>query len=364
MKQLFTMDIKNYHPSDMHRCRPSARAVIYTEPDRLAMVYSRTYGYYKFPGGGIRPDEDRKEALAREVQEETGLCIKKETIQEYGSVLRLQKSMKQPDCVFEQENDYYTCAVEPDRKAQNLDDYEQESGFELQYVRPRDAAAANKACVTKDDFDLVMIARDTQVLERLEKKTPEPSIAMADFLLREAAKCNPGAWETHSRYVAEAAKRIAERCPGLDAQRAYTCGLLHDIGRKFGVSHLAHVYDGYHYLMELGYSNAARTALSHSFNLKDLKDYIGNIDIPASAQEELRMLLAEMEYDDYDLLIQLCDSIAKSDGIVSLEERMLDVKSRYGCYPQEKWDKNVQLKNYFEEKMQESLSFLMHPSIS
>lgn len=38
------------------------------------------------------------------------------------------------------------------------------------------------------------------------------------------------------------------------------------------------------------------------------------------------MLLANIEYDDYDCLIQLCDAIAKDDGIVSLEERMNDVK--------------------------------------
>lgn len=30
---------------------------------------------------------------------------------------------------------------------------------------------------------------------------------------------------------------------------------------------------------------------------------------------------------------------------------MGDVKIRYGRYPQEKWDKNIGLKAYFEEKM-------------
>ena len=28
-----------------------------------------------------------------------------------------------------------------------------------------------------------------------------------------------------------------------------------------------------------------------------------------------------------------------------------DVKARYGMYPQQKWDKNLWLKGYFEEKM-------------
>nr|WP_288723981.1 hypothetical protein [uncultured Sellimonas sp.] len=66
-------------------------------------------------------------------------------------------------------------------------------------------------------------------------------------------------------------------------------------------------------------------------------------------------MLETMEYDDYDYLIQLCDSIAVADGIVTLEERMNDVKSRYGYYPQEKWDRNMELKQYFEEKMGKEL---------
>lgn len=180
-------------------------------------------------------------------------------------------------------------------------------------------------------------------------------IPTAEKILNEAVQWNPGPWEQHSKYVAEAAKKIAEHCDGLNPDRAYVCGLLHDIGRKFGVGHLAHVYDGYQYLMELGYPEIARTALSHSFNFGRIEDYIGNFDIAEEQQEELRKCLTEMSFDDYDYLIQLCDAIAKADGIVPLEERMNDVKSRYGNYPQEKWDRNMDLKKYFERKMGKDL---------
>ena len=54
--------------------------------------------------------------------------------------------------------------------------------------------------------------------------------------------------------------------------------------------------------------------------------------------------------DDYDKLIQLCDALAGSEGVLNIEERMLDVKSRYGFYPQAKWDSNMNLKHYFEQK--------------
>ena len=33
-----------------------------------------------------------------------------------------------------------------------------------------------------------------------------------------------------------------------------------------------------------------------------------------------------------------------------MEERMGDVKRRYGGYPKEKWDKNLSLRKHFEEK--------------
>ena len=61
--------------------------------------------------------------------------------------------------------------------------------------------------------------------------------------------------------------------------------------------------------------------------------------------------LKSIEMNDYDRLIQLCDSLAGSEKILNIEERMADVKRRYGQYPQEKWNKNLQLKQYFENKI-------------
>ena len=86
-----------------------------------------------------------------------------------------------------------------------------------------------------------------------------PSRERAEEILREAAKCNPGVWENHSFLTALCAERIAAACGDMDPEKAYVLGLLHDIKRKFGVSHLKHVYDGYRYMTELGYDEAATT---------------------------------------------------------------------------------------------------------
>ena len=42
-------------------------------------------------------------------------------------------------------------------------------------------------------------------------------------------------------------------------------------------------------------------------------------------------------------------------GPVDMEMRMAGVKRRYGAYPQEKWERNLALKAYFEERMETSL---------
>ncbi|MBD5494676.1 MAG: HD domain-containing protein [Lachnospiraceae bacterium] len=181
-----------------------------------------------------------------------------------------------------------------------------------------------------------------------------PTRETAEELLRDAETYNPGAWVEHSHAVAMCAEKIAAACGDMDPEKAFVLGLLHDIGRKFGVKHMGHIYDGYRYMTELGYDEAARICLSHSFSIQKLEDYIGKWDISEEQQAKLRKLLNEMVYDDYDRLIQVCDSLAGTE-VVDMEERMADVKRRYGAYPQDKWDKNLALKEYFEEKMQQDI---------
>ena len=177
-----------------------------------------------------------------------------------------------------------------------------------------------------------------------------PTREEAERILKEAESCNPGPWGNHSRVVAVCAREIAARVKGMDPEKAYITGLMHDIGRKFGAKHLGHVYDGYHYMLELGYDEAARVCLTHSFATKEMDEYIGNFDISIEQQKEIEDAMKEIVYDDYDRLIQLCDSLSGTDGAVNMEVRMSDVKRRYGRYPQKKWDCNLALKKLFDQK--------------
>ena len=181
-----------------------------------------------------------------------------------------------------------------------------------------------------------------------------PNRAEAQRLLREAESCNPGPWGDHSRVAADCACKIA-CAAGMNGEKAYVLGLLHDIGRKFGKGHLQHVWYGYQYMMELGFDEAARICLTHSFCVKSMDDYIGKYDVTPEQYSRIESLMTETRYDDYDRLIQLCDSLAMAEGVADIETRMLDVKARYGHYPQEKWDNNLALKAYFEEKCGRSI---------
>ena len=177
-----------------------------------------------------------------------------------------------------------------------------------------------------------------------------PDRTEAEKFLAWAEQQNPGLWVAHSRNVALCADAVAAACPNMDPEKAYILGLLHDIGRYVGVGQLKHVYYGWRYMNELGYPAVAKVCLTHSYNTHRFEDDMAVCDVSPEQEEELKEALNACEYDDYDLLIQLCDSIAAAEGIVDVLERMTDVKIRYGSYPQPKWDRNIELLEYFQEK--------------
>ena len=184
-----------------------------------------------------------------------------------------------------------------------------------------------------------------------------PDLAEAERLLDEAEAKNPGGWADHARNVALAARNIAEVHPDLDPETAYILGLLHDIGRQEGSTGMKHILDGYTFLEDLGYSGAARIALTHSYPLQDIKAGSGVWD---GTDEELAFVetyLNGLEYDDYDRLLQLCDALAWPSGFVLIEKRLVDVTLRLGINTMtvEKWRAFLELQRYFEKAIGRSI---------
>jgi len=162
MRTLFEIDAKNYSSLDPTLVRPSARAIIIRD-GKIALVYSELYDYYKFAGGGIEEGEDEVTALCREVREEIGLRVKKETVRPYGQALRKEK---RGEVVLVQNNIFFLCDAEDASEKRDLDEYEEEEKFVLRWVAPQEAIQVNRTHPhgKKGPY---MIERETRALELL-----------------------------------------------------------------------------------------------------------------------------------------------------------------------------------------------------
>ena len=178
---------------------------------------------------------------------------------------------------------------------------------------------------------------------------PSAQVALEELSI--AGRMNPGPWVKHSENVGIAARNIAEKIPGMDPDKAYVVGLLHDIGRRVGIVDIpTHVYEGYKHCMTKGWDEAARVCMTHSYRLmKEEFDYE-----PSTEQEKaIKEYILNTEADDYDKLIQICDSLATDYGFVILEKRFVDVTRRYGIMEGyiKGWDVSFKIKEDFEERM-------------
>lgn len=184
---------------------------------------------------------------------------------------------------------------------------------------------------------------------------PDQKIALKE--LEAAGALNPGPWTKHSYNVALAAKRIAAQCGHLEEEKAFVCGLLHDIGRRTGVAALRHTIDGYDYAAAQGWDEVARVCLTHSFPIKDIEADIAKKDVTAAQYAFIKQYLENIEYNDYDTLIILCDALADAEGFCLLEKRFVDTTRRYGIYPftVERWNKTLGYKDHFEGIMKRSV---------
>ena len=172
----------------------------------------------------------------------------------------------------------------------------------------------------------------------------------AMYELKIAAANNPGPWEQHSLSSAENARRIAEKVPGMDSEKAYIMGLLHDIGRRVGITGMLHLIDGYEYMMSLDEPELAAICLTHSYPVKNADYFEGKHDCTPGQKAFIQNFLDTHEYDDYDKLIQLCDAISLPEGACIMEKRFVDVALRHGIrdYTTTRWRGYLELKKYFD----------------
>ena len=171
MKELFVLDKKNYNLNGSVGTRPSVRGIIVRD-GKIAMMHSKKYDYYKLPGGGMEKGEEYKDTLVREVREESGLIVKVDTIKEFGYVRRIEKGRIED--IFIQDNFYFICEVEDELGSQNLDDYEADEEFTLEFATIEHVIEVNKTAnhLEKEEVQTFqgMLDRENRVLELVKEE--------------------------------------------------------------------------------------------------------------------------------------------------------------------------------------------------
>lgn len=160
MRVIGEFDTKDYCPEWRTFFREAVRAVV-QKGNQIALVKSEKEHYYKFPGGGIEPGESHLEALCREVREETGLQVKPESVREFGIVHEKRKSAMAEE-IFEQKSYYYVAEVRDLGVSQDLDDYEAELGYRLEWTDILPAYECNRNVL--ENRSIAMIQREAYVL--------------------------------------------------------------------------------------------------------------------------------------------------------------------------------------------------------
>jgi len=166
MKNLFTVDMKNYDKSWPRKERTAIRAII-IKNGKIALIKSQKYGEYKFPGGGMKKNESEYETLKREVLEETGMFINPDSIKEFGETIEIRRNFEEEETLY-QVSKYYLCQVTDEKRPRHLDDYEADYGYEPEWVSIDDAVKNNNGVINYDNIPWKK--RDTAVLELLAKK--------------------------------------------------------------------------------------------------------------------------------------------------------------------------------------------------
>lgn len=186
-----------------------------------------------------------------------------------------------------------------------------------------------------------------------------PNKDKINFYLIEDNK-NLGPWVTRSKIIGKSARIIGKEL-GLDEDIAFACGSLFDIGKKEKKNGLENNLRSFHILRNESYFFPAKIAISHSFILKDIKSYLGEINLKEKDIIIIKNLLLSYSYTDYDKLIQVLDN-SITDTYLGIEKKQEILKEKYGKIPfeDERLKKLIEYEKYFENKLKNPIEYYVN----
>ena len=197
--------------------------------------------------------------------------------------------------------------------------------------------------------------------ELAEKVLKELAVSMYEYCINDLKLNQEQAMQkslelyNHSLVVGKIAEKIGREI-GLDFDKCYILGLLHDIGRF--KPNRSHSIVGYEIAMENNFPELAKICITHTFakDKKIRKNEFPDNEFKEKDIQKVREILEKLEYNDYDLLIRLCDFMSTGKTIYSstIDDRLLDLQQRYNMKQTEYDNLKKELyaiKKYFDLKL-------------
>lgn len=160
MKLLKVYDSRNYTDDMPVFEKYSVRGVIVRDGKIATQMGSA--GDYKILGGGVEPGEDFSDALLREVQEESGLIIKKETIREVGEIREEREDLFQKGTKYVCHSFFYFCEAKEELGELHMTESEIAKGYHLVWATPEEIIDGNQSFLHQP-----WICRDTEFIRMM-----------------------------------------------------------------------------------------------------------------------------------------------------------------------------------------------------
>lgn len=160
--------LQEIHPSDVgidnekiekYKTRKTARAVVFRDDKKIAILFNKRDNYHKLPGGEIEENENPNLGVIREVLEETGANI--EVLKEIGSIAEYKDRMG----ILQISHCYTANTIDKIGKP-NFNQKETESGYELKWLTPAEALKLMERDKPKSYEGNFVIFRDTIFIKK------------------------------------------------------------------------------------------------------------------------------------------------------------------------------------------------------
>ena len=160
MRVLACFDEKNYDDTTKVYEKYNIRGIV-IQDGKLAMQKS-TVGEYKIPGGGVENHESFEVALGRELLEEVGLVLVKDSMKELGEITEIRRDIFEPDTKYICHSLFYSCSVTEERLPMKPTESEKKRGYHLEWETPE------RICMVNEELgNEPWIKRDTAFIKML-----------------------------------------------------------------------------------------------------------------------------------------------------------------------------------------------------